>query len=241
MATNNNGMYATKGDIKFFRTDIGFISSHEILNFLHNQLGFPVEARFIRYDGPANVQQFTENMQKQNNMGRSADNAISEYSYIRMDIALRPEHILANRNTDNFADRLLFESGAGYKFKDSFVREIEPYQYPKNLSRIMYNPKAWERLRKRGVTRDLIEKIEYLRDPRYSQRNDVFYMSIAVENIIAKMMEDPIENKVKGTWAIIAVIGQTQESLRFMVRANRDTDEDAMTGISWRTIFDDIQ
>ena len=124
MATNNNGMYATKGDIKFFRTDIGFISSHEILNFLHNQLGFPVEARFIRYDGPANVQQFTENMQKQNNMGRSADNAISEYSYIRMDIALRPEHILANRNTDNFADRPLMNIAKKVFYVDKKTKEI---------------------------------------------------------------------------------------------------------------------
>lgn len=236
----NNNEFKTKGNIKFFRTDIGFISSHEILNFLHNQFGFPVEARFIRYDGPANVQQFTRNMQNQN-MNKNADNSISEYSYIRMDIAIRPKDILANMDSDNYADRLLMYKGAGYKFKSTFAKSVAPFQYPKELSRVMYNPQAWERLTKRGVTRDLIEKIEYLRSPRYSQANDVFYMSLAVENIIAKMMEDPVDNKVKGAWAIIAVIGQTQESLRFVVRANRDAEEDMTSGISWHTIFDDIQ
>jgi hypothetical protein len=54
------------------------------------------------------------------------------------------------------------------------------------------------------------------------------------------MMEDPMENKVQGKWCIVAVRGETQNDLEFCIRAARDNVTEALPGISWSTIFDDL-
>ena len=236
---STNIQYPNKAGLTPLQTDIFVISAHQVQKHLQDTLGFPVETLFTRFDGPASApasfQGFTNRPQNVAPIG--------EYSYVRMDVAIKPKDILVNTAPQEYADRILYQFGSDFAFKKQFKDAIQNFQYPEKLERVFYNEEVMRRLAKRGIYKELIEKIIYLRDPRYSNQTDLFYISLSAEKIITDMLSNPNNNPatVDGNWAIIAVAGNSNDSLRWIVEVKRGQDQNNGIGVTYDSIFDPIR
>lgn len=179
-ATNNNG------NIKRLPINLYKVSAGDIINYLQNQLGFKVNAKFERC------------------MGAVASPA---HAYIIMKVALFPKDIVSPRTgRPDFIDRFMAANSVGTEFKSSVIDVLDKYSYPKSMV-INNELENLNRLASIGLYSDKIKEIYTFSQLHYSREQNVYGIYLNVEKIIRDILSDPSTGKPEGEIRVISTTG----------------------------------
>lgn len=195
-------MANNKSGIKPIPKEEFIITSSDITQYLQNELGFGIDADYMRWTGVTPAK-----------------------SYVRMRAVFAGKDIVANKQSTDYVDRVLVENGAGLLFNESFTKTIEPFMFPATTANLLNLPSDdpdIRRLAEYGVIGERLVDIIRFSKLSYLAQNDCFRVYLRPEKIITDMLADPATNKVNGDLVITRVEGVTSESLRWHVEVTND-------------------
>jgi hypothetical protein len=119
-------------------------------------------------------------------------------SYVRMRLGFNPDDILTKKDAADLtpAEKILLDNGAGNKFRESFVTEIDKFRYPKDIIKVKKDPSLRELYMSRGITEPRLDEI--IRggsDFVWDETQNLFGIYVRAEKVIGEMLKNPNTNK----------------------------------------------
>jgi hypothetical protein len=173
---------AIKANLKELPVKHYNVSSSDVVDHLQNELGFKFDCDFKIWDNRAEWEK----------------PMATNKCFVIMRAVFRPEDIVIQANTHEYADRVLSEVMSGIKFKDNVMKTLEPFMFPKNMGAIKQYPERLQVLAEQGIYGEHLE--ELIRRPRLflDKVNNRFGIYLRPEKIITDMMTDPATGKPAG-------------------------------------------
>ena len=207
-----NHIITNEANIKPIPVDLYNISAAEVVNHLQDKLGFALKGYdFTRW------------------MGADVEN-----SYVRFRAVFDYNDIVAKSTDSSYVARVLEQNAASIKFKDSVIKTLKPFMYPKNISD---DPDTLNRLRCLGIFEDRLRDLITNSQLRYNQEANVFIICLGPEYILRKMLSDPVTGEVPGKFEIISVLGTSTETIRWKIIVTENVQTTRNTDFSLDALF----
>lgn len=188
-----------KAGIERQKVDRYIITGAEVQNYLQNLLGFNIGCDFTRWTG-----------------------VTANHSYVRMRVVMAPKDLVAPQTaSDNYAIRMLQENSIGMQFKDTAIKTLEQFMYPKNMEQMSISSELLEEMYKYGLYGDRLIDVAKHSKLTYSKQAEMFRVYLRPELIIRDMLSDPTTGKIEGNLEITGVFGMDSETIRWEVEISQ--------------------
>lgn len=192
------------------------ISANDVSAYLEKVLGFPITCKFSRCNGAV----------------------VPQFSYVVMRTIMARRDLVPETKTQSYVDRVLADNAAGITFKEDVIAELAPFMYPTNLNNAVKDQAAVDKLAIQGLVGDNMAFVLRHARFKYSKQDDMFMICLMPEKIIKDMLSDPTTGLPDGKLSIIAIDGDTNETIRWKVEvSNINPFTDGLSGIDIDKIF----